>query len=535
MFVIRRMCFKGNRRVLLLVMLVISLLIINNGTKKSASTNVRSDIGIESALRTKLYSMDLETKVGSFYKHRLRLWYEGRCIDATDEGKLVVQFCDPNKQQAFSLTKDNQLVYERLGKCVEIGTNHGTEEFSLSLVECRMVTGAFIITDNEVVLLTRILDDKELCLSPVSLLKEKDVTYSPCLNDPVRLTPCDKVASRLVLIAEELFLEDRKLLKEAVIPPGSSCDFAACGFNRREPVNLLPQIKRCTKLWECVTLVVKTARRPQLVLLQAKSVREKLGFDLPTVVYDDGPDDYSAETRRQIAEYPLMRYIVSNDEDLGIARGRDLALLEIKTEYFFLLDDDVQFTEETNISKLVEILDTTDATIASGRYDRKVEFAAFLEFGYFHKINNNPEIGMFNGVCSKVNQTIPNFPSCVRCDTSSNVFLARTQQIIDIGGWDPDLAIIEHKDLFIRLKAAGMKLVYCKDVKLKHDRPKDKHDPGEGYLEKRRRSIPRYKFLLWNAWNVQNIFENNRPEIVKINDAGEITYPQLSGQGGGHC
>ena len=34
-----------------------------------------------------------------FHNHRLRLWYEGRCIDSSDGEKLTIQFCDPDFQQ----------------------------------------------------------------------------------------------------------------------------------------------------------------------------------------------------------------------------------------------------------------------------------------------------------------------------------------------------------------------------------------------------------------------------------------------------
>ena len=520
----------GRRRLLFTLLIVVVIVIIYN-LQNINNTNepvIKSQPMLQ-AQSSEDNLIPFKTTSYIFYKHRVRLWYEGRCIDVTSEGKLVIAFCDPDVQQAFSMKRDYRLVYERLGKCVD----YDKADLSLILVECSMVSGAFTIRNTEGVFLRRIVGDKELCVTPVSPQRGGVASSSPCLYDPVRLTPCDKIASRLILMEEKVFQEDRKLLKQVVAPTGSSCDFKACGLNQRDPVTLLPQdqIKRCTKLWECVTLVVKTARRPHLILRQAKSVRNKLGFDLPTVVYDDGPDDYSAETRGDIAEYPLLRYIVGHDEDLGIARGRDLALLQVQTKYFFLLDDDITFTEHTNIAKLVEILDTTDATVASASYENGGLFTAFLEFGYFS--TKKSRLGMFKGLCARANQTIPNFPSCVRCETSPNVFLARTQQIKDIGGWDPELMILEHKDIFIRLKAAGMKLAHCDDVKLRHSRPsKGTEGQGEGYLEKRKRDgAYRYRALMCNRWNVQFIFERQPTDPVQIDDDGQIIYHGLYNNG----
>ena len=533
-------CEKWERHrlhLLVALLLLFALVQLNNHLNSSLTTmkiHVNGPfIKIQSneVSPSKMDSIHFRTESYVFYKHRLRLWYEGRCIDATDRGELVATFCDPDKEQSFSLTIDNRLVYERLGKCVEHISN-GTDS-RLLLVECSEVSGVFTLSDNDGVFLQRVVNDKELCVTPVSPLTGGNVTQIPCLDDPLRLTLCNKVASRLVLMEENFFQLDRKLLKQINLPPGRSSDFKSCGFNKREPIKPLPQdqVTKCTKLWECVTLVVKTSRRPHLILRQAKQMKLILGFDLPTIVYDDGPDDYSAETMRQIAEFPLMKYIISSDEDLGIARGRNLALLQVKTKYFFLLDDDVTFTERTKIAKLVEILDTTDATVASAGYGNTAGFAALMELGYFHQIEQKRRIGVFNGACEMMNQTTPNFPSCFRCDMTSNTFWARTQDVIKIGGWDPELMIIEHKDIFIRLKAARMKLVYCEDVKLFHSRPrKGKPAQGEGYLEKRRRSGNRFRLLLYSRWNIHNIFQRGT-ENVRIEDNGELTYPDQKEHG----
>ncbi|XP_063679433.1 beta-1,4 N-acetylgalactosaminyltransferase 2-like [Bolinopsis microptera] len=422
---------------------------------------------------------------------------------------------------------DNRLIYERTGRCVNY-KSHDTAKF-LELVDCSDVTERFFTENTDgMFYIQRIVKNEELCITPMSERNDMNVTTSPCLEDPVGLTRCDKHASRMLLMEEGFFQEDRQLLKMAVVPPNSSCDFKACGFNKREPVKLLPpgQVGRCTKLWECVTLAVKTTRRPHLILRLAESVRESLGFDLPIVAYDDGPNDYPDEINQQIAEYPLLQYVVSKNEDLGIARGRNLAVMQVKTKYFFLNDDDIMFNEYTKLDKLVEILDTTDVTVASAAYDVGINFTAYLGFGYFNKNKAIRKLGIYHSACTLVNQTIPNHPSCVRCDITSNAFLARTKEILDIGGWDPELMIAEHKDIFIRLKAAGMKVALCPDVKVKHARPSSKAK-GVDYKEKRHRGGGRFKALMNNRWNIQNLFDRTASHNLVINnDTREITYIQ---------
>ena len=42
------------------------------------------------------------------------------------------------------------------------------------------------------------------------------------------------------------------------------------------------------------------------------------------------------------------------------------------TKYVFLLNDDIQFNEYTNLDKLVEILDITNVTVASAAYSGEI-------------------------------------------------------------------------------------------------------------------------------------------------------------------
>ena len=471
-----------------------------------------------------------------FHNHRLRLWYEGRCIDATDNGKLIVTFCDPEMEQSFSLTTDHKLVYERLGKCLH-SIPTGEESVGVVLLDCSKVSSLITLEDNGGFFLQEIVSDKELCLTPTSQSNHFQPTERPCLNDPIRLTKCDKNASRLVLMEESQFQEDRRLLRSAMIQPESSCDFKACGFNIREPVKIISsdKVTKCVNISVCVTVVVKTSRRPHLILRLAKSIRNSVGHDLPIVVYDDGPDDLSNDTRRSIAQYPLLRYIVSNNVDLGIGKGRMLGVMQVKTKYFFLLDDDMVATQKTNFQKMVDVLDNTDASVVSAcASNGGCGFSGFMKFGYFNENRSKRRLGHFKGACQLANQTIPGFAGCIRCDITSNIFLARTDDVLTIGGWDPELKIVEHKDFFIRLKAAGMKLVKCEDIAVYHGRPSREGDQQvEGFIEKRRRGGSRFKNLILNRWNLHSSFEQGS-ESYTINKLGYIEYVHKH-DNKGHC
>ena len=517
----------GNIKIvsLLLVWIIIIFITLHNF---ATTTEIRS--------RTTSYQ---------FYKHRIRLWNEGRCIDSPDGKRLEVYFCDPDVEQAFSLDSDHKLIYERTGGCV--GYSKSEEGYftnqPLHLQECDasegigyfdLINGSYIMvrplknshSESAPHFITPLLrDDSQL----VKLQKHQKYV---CINGAVGLTKFDKERSRVILSEESFFQEDRKLLKNAPIIARSddSCDFKACGFNKRiSPIEKLPadQIQRCTKPWECVTLVVKTARRPHLVTRLAQSVRDSYGYDLPIACYDDGPDDYPQDIRDRLAQYPLLTYVVSDDEDLGIAEGRNQALKMVDTKYFFLLDDDMMFMNTTDMQTMIDILDMTDATLVGGQLYHFRNWAALLKFGYFG--GTLRRLGYFPGTCAKLNQTVPNFPRCFRCELNSNIWMAKTEPILQIGGWDPELKVYEHKDIFIKMKAAGYKLVTCKGIILKHAQPKKgSSDQVEGYYQKRHRGLQRYYSMTSGRYNIHDIFDYHGADVNEDGDPVLVNGPPPS-------
>ena len=435
-------------------------------------------------------------------------------------------FCDPDIFQAFSLTGEHKLVYERTGACV--GYRYSMEgevnNSSLFLGDCDNQAGYFDLVDGSYLTLRPHQSE----LRPLSLTMSPLSDYSDlCLNTTVGLRVFNEVRrpARLMLsLTEETFFqEDRKLLKNAVIPPNNAdCDFKACGFNKPiTPIKTLPssQVETCSNPWECVTVVVKTARRPHLVIRLAQSIRDSYGFDLPIVCVDDGPDDHPQDMLDQIAKYPLLRYVVSEDPDLGIAEGRNQALKLVQTKYFFILDDDVLFMKTTDLKTMISVLDTTDAVVVGVRLAGRANFAGLMKFGYY----NSPvrRLGYFPATCFKLNWTVPNFPQCVSCELNSNVWMARTQHILDLGGWDPELKIREHKDVFIRMKAAGYKVATCNHILLEHLKPKaGSEEQVEGYNEKRHRGREgqRFQRLTNGRYNIQDVFGYHDADVDEVGE-----------------
>ena len=434
--------------------------------------------------------------------YRIQLWYEGKCVGTSPDSSLQVMFCNPREEQYFQLLPDGRLTFENIGsdfegKCLELMNTSLVIGDCNSAIKLDLVNGSYLRLQDP----QKLHSNEERCLSPVTLYNEDLVpNSSPANGDPVSLTTCNDTASRITLIEENYFQKSRKYLLLPLPETEAKCDFPACGINKIAPraTPLPPEmVDRCYNLSLCVTVVTKSARRPHFVLRMVKSMSEKYP-DLTVIAYDDGVGEFSSEIMDGIASYPNLNYIIGDKEDLGIAQGRNLALKHVKTKYFFLVDDDNMFTNKTHLELLVDVLDTTDATLVGGAFATYKDFASYLTFGY--SMNKRKLIGN-HGDCLKENVTIPNFPTCVRCELTSNDFMARTRDIVEVGGWSQELKVIEHKDLFIRLKAAGKKVVYCPDVKVYNKRP-SKKGRGEEYAEKRYGRGERMKHLFNSRWNI---------------------------------
>merc|ERR1712176_1464763 len=111
-----------------------------------------------------------------------------------------------------------------------------------------------------------------------------------------------------------------------------------------------------------------------------------------------------------------MKYIIADSPDIGISEGRTMGLEMIKTKYFLLLDDDMVVTDQTNITKLVEILDTTDASLVGGEGMAGSNFAGFLRFDSH---NGAPTLMHAKGSCTALHQSIPGFADCFRCEITT--------------------------------------------------------------------------------------------------------------------
>ena len=462
----------------------------------------------------------------SIFLFRIQFTIDGRCIGISKTKHPIVKFCDPQQNDIFVFL-GGKIKSEDLNLCIGIDQ---VVSSLLVFIDCK---DAVIFEFDGARLLHKKESGVKKCISAMHYnTEESDWNVSAHNNLGARIglnePGCLGKSARFELIDNDAFLKDRAaLLLSLPETSNRSCNYSACGINRSvPPVKALPisQIKRCSNLSQCVTVVTKTARRPLFVIRLAKSLRERLKMDLPMVVIDDdGPKPYKPEIMDEIAKFPNMKYVTSTP-DLGIAAGRTMGLEMVKTKYFMILDDDMVATEDTDIARLVKILDSSDATLVGGGSN----FAGFLEFGYSDR--KTPTLYHYQKSCTLANQSLSWFPNCFRCEITSNIFVARTQDALSVGGWSKELKIVEHKDFFLRLKAAGKKVVYCPDFRAKNVHS----NVGVEFVGGMKRVFNTYRYYqirvlrvramltkFCNRWNILNVklVKNKIPQwIIDDND-----------------
>jgi len=228
-----------------------------------------------------------------------------------------------------------------------------------------------------------------------------------------------------------------------------------------------------SELVKKVTFVIKTHDRPQSLDSLIRSIR----IFYPTVrilVADDGGN----QIPRDDVEYHKLDY------DIGLSASRNFLIDTVDTEYFLTLDDDFIFLNYTLVETLLEVLETTNVSIASGSLvlpdGTSYDYAGLIEISDKVLRLRNADYG-----------NLKKFPNCRLVDIVANFFMAKTEAIRQIR-WDSEFKLGEHQDFFIRVKESGITVACCKNVSVYH---RQVHS-DEKYKAKRQREYMYLKQML---------------------------------------
>lgn len=235
---------------------------------------------------------------------------------------------------------------------------------------------------------------------------------------------------------------------------------------------------------EDITIIIKTFERRKSLWRLLKSI-QRFFPNNQIIVLDDSKYNYKDNTLKEFPDL-LLNYIVS-DFDIGLSKGRNIMLKEVKTDFFLLCDDDFEFDERTDLEKAINILKKSNSDILAGKvYNiftlnslysvlwamkkpsriknilNSVELASVYN-GYFQLNGNSIEL--------RLNRSTSDFDTepYYNVDLVNNFFLAKTKSIKMMGGWQPEFVKVgEHQLFFYRAKVCGLTVSFSPKFGVKH-------------------------------------------------------------------
>ena len=237
------------------------------------------------------------------------------------------------------------------------------------------------------------------------------------------------------------------------------------------------------RLSRVVTVIMKTFQRPRTAARAVEHLRRYYP-EIRLLVADD--------SREALAFHHPGAEVVRLPFDSGISRGRNALLERVETEYFLLMDDDNWFSRQTRLERMLGILERERFDIlACHVYLRRYTDRMFPKRrlnGFFMNLR------LEDGALRMLDEPHQKTRAWRVCDLVENFFLARTQRVREMGGWDDRLKVAEHMDFFMRAQRAGLKVGYTPragvdHVHLHRERASKDYAPFRGYRQDEFRRI----------------------------------------------
>lgn len=196
-----------------------------------------------------------------------------------------------------------------------------------------------------------------------------------------------------------------------------------------------------------VTLLIKSFGRKECVDLLIRSIR-KLYRLIKIVVVDDSNPPMNFDYDENIKTYNI-------EFDSGLSAGRNYGVSKIETDYFILLDDDFEFTSNTNLVRWYHIFIKSNLDILGGDV---VENGARSRY-----IANLERVGD----CLTFKDARYNvYEDYSTCDLVLNFFIAKTNSI-KLHKWDSELKLCEHTAFFVEHKGK-LKVGHTNNISIIH-------------------------------------------------------------------
>ena len=185
-------------------------------------------------------------------------------------------------------------------------------------------------------------------------------------------------------------------------------------------------------------------------------------------------------------------------EDAGLSYCRNYMLNVTSTSFFFLIDDDFIFEEDSHLDLLLEIIYTSShIDIVAGKIPEDIK--NFQDFsGIFLRYNQTLELA-YNAPLGKEDRILFDRPVkkevCTRVDFVPNVFMGRTESVQSIG-WSDYFKVGEHEDFFLRFGEANRSVYTCEYINVHHHQIAWWKKTNSTYYAKRGRIFEYFKDML---------------------------------------
>lgn len=202
-------------------------------------------------------------------------------------------------------------------------------------------------------------------------------------------------------------------------------------------------------------------------------------FKVETIVVDNNsPDDSVALVKK---DFKWVRLII-NPENSGFAAGNNIALKELKSRYYMLLNNDVQLTEKSNLDHLIKFMDhnpkvgviSPKVVLPSGGIDKashRGEPTPWASLTYFIGLEKlfpkSPKFGQYH-MTYKDLSTTHNIDAC-----SGAAMIVRTSAMRKVGLLDEAFFMYaEDLDWCKRFRDARYQVVFYPEVEVIHHKYK---------------------------------------------------------------
>jgi GT2 family glycosyltransferase len=200
------------------------------------------------------------------------------------------------------------------------------------------------------------------------------------------------------------------------------------------------------------------------------------------------------------------------DFDCGLSTARNHLVINTPSTYKLILEDDFVFSELTDISAMVNLLDAfPEAGVVGGgvAQDGRTLYPRFMlhrEHGILTQVPDRRPYLDYRGTRYSVVDFVSNF-ALVRRDLFGHVW------------WDPNLKVFEHADFYLRVKESPYKTLFTPDAIIGHSTDVDNPDyryfrQRTVYIERMLRKHDLYRMEV--GWFPRNGRQLNRGEIGRV-------------------